>query len=292
MNETRNKKRKYPELYYNPYKKVLPYLECILYTGRRKRKYPRPYLSELMYVGSRTIDNGSSFYVTMNDDGFCVMEVPGVWCPEDYFGWFSYWPKEEVWTGSAKTLDQLLEKLAEANASNKRKVREFLLQYFEADLRAYLSEEKKATKTKGGLLALWEKWSTLLGSYEIPGLPSPKMGCGTRYNGLRLAFHMNGWTARLYSDADGEWPSELSPTIWKAEKFDGLFDVYGKWFYLYSGEPCGSYEDQLLTDRALNWNRHELAEILIQSDPRWRQFIESEEIAPPPESPGLRPSKA
>jgi hypothetical protein len=178
-----------------------------------------------------------------------------------------------------------LEKLAEANASNKRKVREFLVRYIEdyedADLRAYLSEVKKATKMKGGLLALRKKWSTLLGSYEIPGLPSPKMGRGTRYNGLRLAFHKNGWTARLYSDADGEWPSELSPTIWQAKKFDALFDVYWTWFDLNSGEPCGSNEDQLLTER---WNRHELAEILIQYDPRWRLFIESEEITPPPES--------
>jgi hypothetical protein len=94
----------------------------------------------------------------------------------------------------------------------------------------------------------------------------------------------------LYSDADGDWPSELSPTIWQAEKFDALFDVYGKWFYLNSGEPCGSNSSELLTAR-LSWNRHELAEILIQYDPRWRQFIESEEIAPPKESPGLRSSK-
>jgi len=254
----------------------------------RGGKYPRPYHSELMSTGSRTIDPGCSFYVSMNDDGFCVMEVPGVWCTEDLFGELGYWPKEEVWTGSAKTLDQLLEKLAEANASNKRKVREFLVRYFEdyedADLRDYLSEEKKATKTKGGLLALWKKWSTLLNSYEIPGLPSPKMGRGTCYNGLRLAFHKKGWTARLYSDTDGEWPSELSPTIWQAEKFDALFNVYGEWVDLNSGEPCGSSGSyELLTDR---WNRDELAEILIQYDPRWRQFIESEEIAPPPESSG------
>jgi hypothetical protein len=209
------------------------------------------------------------------------MEVPGVWCPEDLFGDLGYWPKEEVWTDWAKTLDQLLEKLAEANASNKRKLRAFLVRYFEddeyADLRAYLSEEKKATKTKDGLLALWKKWSTLLGSYEIPGLPSPKMGRGTCYNGLGLAFHKNGWTAQLYSDADGEWPSELSPTIWQAETFDGLFDVYGEYFFLHSGEPCGSSgSDELLTDRARSWNRHKLAEILIKYDPRWYQFIESE----------------
>jgi hypothetical protein len=73
-----------------------------------------------------------------------------------------------------------LEKLAEANASNKRKVREFLVRYIEdyedADLRAYLSEVKKATKMKGGLLALRKKWSTLLGSYEIPGAAFAKDG--------------------------------------------------------------------------------------------------------------------
>jgi len=154
------------------------------------------------------------------------------------------WPEKEAWTGSAKTLDQLLEELAEANASNKKKVREFLVRYFEddedADLRAYLAEEKEATK--GGLPALRKKWSTLLDSYEILGLPSQKMGRDTFYNELRLALDKDGWTARLYSDADGDWPSALSPTIWLAEKFDALFDVYGKWFYLYSGEPCDSCE--------------------------------------------------
>jgi len=124
------------------------------------------------------------------------------------------------------------------------------------------------------------KWSTLLSSYEIPGLPTPKMGRGTCYNGLRLAFHKNGWTARLYSDADVEWSTDLSPSIWQAETFDALFDVYGEYFFLDSGEPCGSSGPYLqLTDR-LRWNRHELAEILFQYDPRWRQFIESEEITP------------
>ena len=88
------------------------------------------------------------------------MEVSGVTCPEDLFGDLGYWPKEEVWTGSEKTLDQLLEKLTEANASNKRKVREFLVRYFEdyadavedADLRATYPKKRRRPKRKAGCL--------------------------------------------------------------------------------------------------------------------------------------------
>jgi len=58
---------------------AIRYFESILNNGRRKRKYPRTYRSWLMSTGSRTADPGMSFYVTMNDDEFCVMEVPGVW---------------------------------------------------------------------------------------------------------------------------------------------------------------------------------------------------------------------
>lgn len=245
-------------------------------TQSKKFKYPKPFESGWVSTGSRTIDPGNTFYITVDDSGFCVKVVSGPWSVGDLFGDMEYWPKKVVWTGSSATLGQLLKQLAKANGLDHGELFDLAVEYYEEclDLRMtdYLAEEKKRAKEGEDPGSLREKWADLRGVFQIPGIPSPAIGPGCCYNGLELGFDEDGWAARLYSDA-GNLPNLLIPGIFLAETFDGLFNAE-----MIAEEPPGHFFGPVSMDTLediLPWTRDELAELLIEHDPLWRPFIES-----------------
>ena len=112
--------------------------------------YPKPFQSEWSSTGSMTIDPGQTFYITLDEDGFCARRETGLWSTDDLFDEMQYWPQTVVWTGSAARLDQLLRELAKANGLNRKQLFALVVEYYEDCLNlritAYLAEEKKRAK--------------------------------------------------------------------------------------------------------------------------------------------------
>lgn len=242
----------------------------------RKNIYPKPFQSGWMDDGSRTIDNGQCFEITVNTDGFEIRRESGPWSVSDLFGEMGYWPEKMEWTGSEATLDELLKQLGKHTRLTRRALLRpiffELTECQELDVKGYLSDEKRAVKGGEDLSGLRKRWSALFGSHQVPGMPSPEMWvpCWKTlyrgrlspqdccYNGLELDFNQRGWTARLYSAAD-DFPELFRPLIWRADTFDGLFSA------------LDDYDTEVTL--YLRWPWEELATLLIEDDSRWKEFI-------------------
>jgi len=79
--------------------------------------YPKPFQTNWENDGSRTMDNGRRFVVTVNQNGFQITKKHGKWSRDDLFGELGYWPETEIWSNVSETLGDLLMQLPQAAVS-------------------------------------------------------------------------------------------------------------------------------------------------------------------------------
>ena len=238
-----------------------------------KSLYPKPFQTDWENDGSRTMDNGHRFVVTVDQDGFQITKKHGKWSRDDLFGELGYWPETEIWSNVSETLGDLLMQLAKTTQASPKKllaaIKMEFEEYNELGISAYLKAEKRSLYDKGDLAQLREEWIILQGSHRIPAIPSPNNSWGDCIDGLELDFDSEGWTARLFSDSDNS-PEILIPEQRNSTTFNGLFGATDD-----SGEDEGDSCDDADDLGDLPFTRDELAELLIEHDRRWRPFIES-----------------
>jgi hypothetical protein len=234
-------------------------------------EYPEPFVSDVMSTGSMTVDNGMIFTLEVDDSGFHLQKDYGVWSVSDLFGEMNWWPTDLAWLGQNANLLGLLDALAlkvgVAATELLDIVREYLEEYGgDADIQAYLTDERSQSFS---LARLRRKHAELVGNFRIPGLPSDDFEEGSSYRGLDLAFGTDGWSAIL-------WEPSVSDRLFQSDSWDG--------------DTLNEILDHL------PWKRDKLVEILVEDDPCWKHFIdtdfsiveESEHKSPPelrPESP-------
>jgi hypothetical protein len=232
---------------------------------KSKSNYPKEFRSGMMDTGSRTIDSGHELVVTVDDGGFSASRDCGEFSTDDLFGELGYWPSEVTWTRKGPLLSELLRQLANECGLGERKLRkivnDYFLEYEEVDLSAYMTKELKRAKSPKSLAEFHRENPFELEHTQVPGIPSPEVGPKTFRNGLEISFHGSEWECELFSDGDGCGVELFNPQCWHADTFDELFQAT---------DDYGSN----ITD-SFDWDQAELAQILIDDDPRWRPFVES-----------------
>jgi len=221
-------------------------------------KYPEPFESGWMDVGSRTIDLGQNFHFAVDEDGFHAQREHGIWSVQDLFGEMSYWPTLVVWSDSNERLAPLLSDAAQSCGLASDELRRLLKESFhryDFDINSYLDLELATSSDAESLLSTRAKFAEHFQTYQIPGLPSHEFRVGTSYAGLTLEFNQDGWTATLYGPEDEEL---FHDEFWEADTFDELLTTPGEYLTLKDVLP---------------WTRDELAAILIASDRRWEPLV-------------------
>ena len=240
---------------------------------KSKSPYPKSYLTDWEDDGSMTTDNNHRFQVSIDQDGFCITKEHGVPSSEELFGDLDYWPETVAWTGAAETLDDSLTQVAKTTGVSRKKLLATIVgeleEGHELEITAYLAAEKKALKRNSDLAQLRAEWSALHGTHRIPAVPSPGNPWGDCVDGLELDFDEAGWKIRHFSDSEAEdCPEIFMPEQWTSETLDGLFQATNAW------------GGRLSDDSHFEFTRDQLAELLIEHDPRWQTFIEARKTEP------------
>ena len=87
-----------------------------------KSLYPKPFQTDWENDGSRTMDNGHRFVVTVDQDGFQITKKHGKWSRDDLFGELGYWPETQIWSNVSETLGDLLMQLAKTTQASPKKL--------------------------------------------------------------------------------------------------------------------------------------------------------------------------
>jgi len=213
---------------------------------------PTPYESGWFDIGSRTISTTYKFTISYQDGEFNVLMATEPMSSDDVFHELSYWPKGKVWTGSARSLGQLLEKLAAERGIDLDTLR----WRTQEALDFYLDE---IVQNPNALPAMdtapgdSDLWADLDESFDVREIPCPETGVD--YDALELKCNAFGCTGTLLSDG---WDNELLH-LKEENTFSCLEDL------------CG-FEDE--EGRRIRYRFPELREILVDHDPRWACIIE------------------
>jgi hypothetical protein len=139
-------------------------------------------------------------------------------------------------------------------------VRDYFVECLNVDIDAYITDERSQVFS---LESLRSRHAPLVDDFRIPGLPSDDLeGEGTCYRGLELAFGPDGWSATLWEPYCGD--ELFLPECWDGETLDEILDE----------SP---------------WTREELVEILVDSDPRWKAFLDKDFSVQPEPMPKQEP---
>ena len=133
----------------------------------------------------------------------------------------------------------------------------------------------KAATIEAELRGPWQKRPKLHAAHQIIRIPSPELwdtGWATlrghvtehiRYSRLDLQLLEDGWTATVSGGDDPAENDGYGPQTWTADTFDDLFNAVDQWDIPLKID-AGNRIDTM----------DELAELLIDDDPRWNPLIE------------------
>ena len=227
-------------------------------------EYPEPFESGWMDCGSRTIDPGMHFTLEVDDCGFNLRKDYGVMSVNDLFGELDWWPTERGWEGQNASLLGLLGEVAPKVQLELSELLDLVRQQFVCygfdEIDAYIDDEQTLAFTREDLIS---RYSQFVDEFRIPGLPSDDIAGlamgeeeeGSRYRGLELAFGSEGWSA----------------TIWEPDPCDEMF-LPETW-------DCDTLDEVIRKCEGTSYfpgTRENLVGLLVDSDPRWQRFVDTD----------------